>query len=95
LRSLPRALALLLIPLLALVASQDSAPISLTEHENPALLDFEVRARDGIVIAVAVITPSGDPYTLMVMSVPMYLFYEIAIIFGRVRERRRKSANAE
>jgi len=45
----------------------------------------------GIVIAVAVITPSGDPYTLMVMSVPMYLFYEIAIVFGRVRERRRKS----
>jgi len=45
----------------------------------------------GIVIVVAVITPSGDPYTLMVMSVPMYLFYEIAIVFGRVRERRRKS----
>jgi len=46
----------------------------------------------GIVVVVAVITPSGDPYTLMVMSVPMYLFYEIAILFGRLRERRKKSA---
>ncbi len=49
----------------------------------------------GIVVVVAIVTPSGDPYTLMVMSVPMYLFYEIAIIFGRVRERRRKPAAAE
>ncbi len=49
----------------------------------------------GIVVVVAVITPSGDPYTLMVMSVPMYLFYEIAIVFGRVRERRQKASVAE
>lgn len=49
----------------------------------------------GIVIAVAIVTPSGDPYTLIVMSVPMYLFYEIAIIFGRIRERRRNSATPE
>ena len=42
----------------------------------------------GIVVMVAVITPSGDPFTLMVLSVPMYLFYEIAILFGRIRNRR-------
>jgi sec-independent protein translocase protein TatC len=42
----------------------------------------------GIVTLVAVITPSGDPFTLMVLSVPMYLFYEFAILFGRIRERR-------
>ncbi len=50
----------------------------------------------GIVVMVAVITPSGDPFTLMVLSVPMYLFYEIAILFGRIRNRRaRKAAEAE
>lgn len=50
----------------------------------------------GIVVMVAVITPSGDPFTLMVLSVPMYLFYEIAILFGRIRNRRaRKAAAAE
>lgn len=42
----------------------------------------------GIVVLVAVLTPSGDPITLLVLSVPMYLFYEVAIIFGRLRERR-------
>lgn len=48
----------------------------------------------GIVALVAVITPSGDPFTLMVLSVPMYLFYEIAILFGRIRNRRARKAAA-
>ena len=42
----------------------------------------------GIVALVAVLTPSGDPYTLMVLSVPMYLFYEISIAFGWWRSRK-------
>lgn len=42
----------------------------------------------GIVALVALITPSGDPFTLMVLSVPMWLFYEIAILFGVLRRRR-------
>lgn len=46
----------------------------------------------GIVALVAVLTPSGDPWTLMVLSVPMYLFYEIAIAFGWWRSRRQAKA---
>lgn len=42
----------------------------------------------GIVVLVAVLTPSGDPITLMVLSVPMYVFYELSIIFGWWRHRR-------
>ncbi len=41
----------------------------------------------GILIVVAVITPSGDPFSLMVLSVPMYLFYELAIVIGRLIRR--------
>jgi len=44
----------------------------------------------GIVVLVAILTPSGDPITLLVLSIPMYLFYEIAIIFGKLRSRREK-----
>lgn len=44
----------------------------------------------GIVVLVAVLTPSGDPITLGVLSVPMYIFYEIAIIFGWVRSRKER-----
>lgn len=50
----------------------------------------------GIVALVAVITPSGDPFTLMVLSVPMYLFYEAAIAIGWLRDRRgRRDATDE
>ena len=49
----------------------------------------------GIVVLVAFITPSGDPFTLMILSVPMWLFYEISIAFGFLQERRsRKAAKA-
>jgi sec-independent protein translocase protein TatC len=36
-----------------------------------------------VVILGAVITPTGDPFTLAVITIPMYLFYEISIIVGR------------
>ncbi len=41
----------------------------------------------GIVTFAAVITPSQDPFSLFFMAVPMYLFYEIAIVIGRVMKR--------
>jgi sec-independent protein translocase protein TatC len=41
----------------------------------------------GIVTFAAVITPSSDPFSLFFMAVPMYLFYEIAIVIGRVMKR--------
>jgi sec-independent protein translocase protein TatC len=43
----------------------------------------------GIFVFAAVITPSGDPISLLAMSLPMYLFYEAAILIGRVVARRR------
>ncbi len=33
-----------------------------------------------ILIAAAVITPSGDPMTLMLLSVPLYILYELTIL---------------
>jgi sec-independent protein translocase protein TatC len=41
----------------------------------------------GITIFAAVITPSADPFSLIFMAVPMYIFYELAILFGRVMKR--------
>ena len=40
-----------------------------------------------IVTFAAVITPSQDPYSLMFMALPMYLFYEGAILIGRILKR--------
>lgn len=36
-----------------------------------------------IVVFDAVITPSGDPLSLLALAVPMYLFYEVSILIGR------------
>ncbi len=40
-----------------------------------------------IVTFAAVITPSQDPYSLLFMAVPMYIFYEMAILIGRLLKR--------
>ncbi len=46
----------------------------------------------GICVMVAVITPSGDPISMVALSGPMLIFYEISILVGRVIERRKKAA---
>jgi sec-independent protein translocase protein TatC len=41
----------------------------------------------GIAVFAAVITPSSDPYTMLAMMIPMYVFYEASIIIGRILKR--------
>ncbi len=41
-----------------------------------------------IVVAAALITPSGDPLTLMLLSVPLYVLYELTILAVRFILRR-------
>ena len=48
----------------------------------------------GICILVAVITPSGDPISMLMLSVPMVIFYEIAIVIGSVITKRRALRDA-
>lgn len=57
--------------------------------DNSTLRQFRRQAICGIVIIVAVITPGGDPISLIALSVPMYIFYEVSILVGRVITRRR------
>ena len=62
--------------------------------ENRTLRKIRSYAVVGIVTLVAVITPSGDPFTLMALSIPMYAFYEIAILWGVLAGRRRRKREA-
>ena len=41
----------------------------------------------GLAVFTAVITPSQDPYSFLFMMVPLYLFYEGAIVVGRLMKR--------
>jgi sec-independent protein translocase protein TatC len=68
-------------------------PIFLIFLELAGVLSPELLARYrrysilGIAIFAAVITPSSDPYTMLAMTIPMVLFYEAAIIVGRLLKR--------
>ena len=62
--------------------------------ENRTLRKVRSYAIVGIVTLVAVITPSGDPFTLMALSIPMYAFYEIAILWGVLAGRRKRKREA-
>jgi len=47
----------------------------------------------GIIVFAALLTPGGDPLSLGIMSVPMYLLYELAILIGgRIELRKREEA---
>ena len=38
----------------------------------------------GITTFAAIITPSQDPFSLLFMAIPLYIFYEGAILLGRL-----------
>jgi sec-independent protein translocase protein TatC len=62
--------------------------------DTAALRRFRRYAIVGICVLVAVITPSGDPISMLMLSVPMVVFYEISVLIGRFIERRRAAAAA-
>jgi sec-independent protein translocase protein TatC len=40
-----------------------------------------------VFVVAAVITPSQDPWSLFAMAVPMYVFYELSILIGKLLKR--------
>jgi len=48
-----------------------------------------------IIFAIAaVITPSGDPYSMMALAGPMTVFYAISIVIGRIAQKRKLAREA-
>ncbi len=41
----------------------------------------------GITAVAAIITPSGDPFSMLALAVPLYFFYEVSIILGKILRR--------
>lgn len=41
-----------------------------------------------ILLVAAIVTPTSDPFTLMLLSIPMYLLYLLSIRVARIAERR-------
>jgi sec-independent protein translocase protein TatC len=47
-----------------------------------------------IFVIAAVITPSGDPISMLALAVPMSIFYLISIVIGVIFQRRKRTAEA-
>ena len=43
----------------------------------------------GIFVFAAVATPTGDPITMLLLAVPMWLLFEVAVVICKFRDRRR------
>jgi sec-independent protein translocase protein TatC len=37
-----------------------------------------------IVVVAGVVTPSSDPFSMMALAIPMYIFYEVSIVVGKL-----------
>ncbi len=45
-----------------------------------------------VAVFVAVATPSGDPISMLALTLPMCILYEVSVVIGRVRDRRKRKA---
>jgi sec-independent protein translocase protein TatC len=59
--------------------------------------DFLAKYRRHAIVAnvtlAAIITPTGDPFNLALMAVPMILFYEIGILLARILGKKKSAAD--
>ena len=60
--------------------------------------DFLAKYRRHAIVAnvtlAAIITPTGDPFNLALMAVPMILFYEIGVLLARILGKKREPSEA-
>ena len=49
----------------------------------------------GMLVVSAVITPSGDPFTMVLVAVPLWILYEICVIIARVWYRQEQAEEAK
>ena len=57
------------------------------------LREYKRHAIVALLIAAAIITPSGDPFTLMLVFIPLYVLYELSILV--VRDDTKKETNLQ
>ncbi len=66
--------------------------IGLLDHQK--LTEFRSYFFVGMLVTSAVITPSGDPFTMVLVAIPLWILYEICVIIARMWEKKAKEAAA-
>jgi sec-independent protein translocase protein TatC len=56
------------------------------------LRTYRRHALFGTFVASAIITPTTDPFTMLLMAGPLIVFYELSVLVARFVERRRRRA---
>jgi sec-independent protein translocase protein TatC len=59
---------------------------------NATLRQHRRHAVVAITVLVAVATPSNDPISMLALSIPLIIFYELSVQLGRLRERRARTS---
>lgn len=58
----------------------------------PMLKQYRKYALVGILVIAAIITPTSDVFTLLLVSIPLYFLYELSIqVVGRSRKKKIES----
>ena len=57
------------------------------------LREYKRHAVVVLLISAAIITPSGDPFTLMLVFIPLYVLYELSILV--VRDKKPKAETTD
>jgi sec-independent protein translocase protein TatC len=47
-----------------------------------------------VLIAAAIITPTPDPFNMMIVAIPIYAIYELGIVFAKVGSRRHEAGGS-
>ena len=62
---------------------------------TPQMLIKQWRIATVVIFALAaVITPSGDPYSMLALAIPMVIFYGISIVIGKIAQKRKLAREA-
>jgi sec-independent protein translocase protein TatC len=48
-----------------------------------------------VFVIAAVITPSGDPISMLALAVPMTLLYVLAVVIGYLAQRRKRKSSQD
>src|SRR5690606_9246884 len=48
-----------------------------------------------ILVVAAVVTPTADPYTMMIVALPLFLLYELSIMISAKIEKKKMKAEVE
>lgn len=62
--------------------------------DYPKLTQFRSYFIVGMMVASAVITPSGDPFTMILVAIPLWILYELCVLIARMWYRDAQKAEA-